>query len=94
MKFIIPAIILIGALTLGPLASAESPSKFNKCQTCHGKLLQGKKKNPRIAGLVYEDVYASLTTNVPKKMKRVVAKLTDQEKIALARYISELNRVQ
>ena len=37
-----------------------------------------------------EELMASLTTDVPKKMKRVAGKLTEQEKTELSRYISNL----
>ena len=66
------------------------PPMFNKCQMCHGKMLQGKKKNPAIVGMSYEKILASLTSEVPKKMKGISNKLTEAQKIELSRYISKL----
>ena len=60
------------------------------CQTCHGKDLNGKKKSPAIRGVSYEKLYGSMTTDVPKKMNRIASKLTELEKQAISRYISEL----
>ena len=65
-------------------------SSVRKCQTCHGRDLSGKKKNPSIRGLSYSRLYESLATDVPKKMTRVASKLTEEEKQAIARYISGL----
>lgn len=70
-----------------PPAYAQPPKMLRKCQTCHGKELTGKKKNPSIVGLSYEKLYASLTTDTPKKMKRIANKLTDEQKVELSEYI-------
>ena len=83
------AVLLLSILFFVPSAQAEAPAKINKCQMCHGKTLTGKKKAPTLIGLSFEDLLASLTTNIPKKMKRVASKLTDQEKVELSRYISK-----
>ena len=84
-------IILAIAIFLStPDLAKEAPNTIKKCQTCHGKQLTGKKKNPAILGLSYERVYASITTDVPKKMKRVAKRLTEEEKNILARYIATL----
>ena len=71
-------------------AHANKPASLKKCQICHGKDFQGKKKNPPIAGLSFDDLMASLTTDVPKKMNRIAKKLTHKEKEEISRYISSL----
>ena len=73
-------------------AHAEPPTMLKKCQTCHGKQLTGKKKNPSIVGLSYEKLLTSLTSDVPKKMKRVAGKLTDDQKVELSQYIFKLEK--
>jgi cytochrome c553 len=67
---------------------AKPPALFKKCQVCHGKQLTGKKKNPSIVDASYEELYAALTTDVPKKMKRVARKLTEKQKATLSAYIA------
>lgn len=74
----------------GQQLRVNSPQTARKCQTCHGKSLKGKNKNPAIRGLSYEKIYVSLTSDVPKKMKRVASKLTDDQKADIAKYISSL----
>ena len=88
MKNTLLALIIATLATSAPAYAA--PLKIKKCQTCHGKQLTGKKKNPSIAGLPYEKLYASLTTDIPKKMNRLVKKLTDEQKIELSKYIFTL----
>ena len=80
--------VLISATPSGSI-TAEPPA-LKKCQLCHGKNLEGKKKNPPIVGMTYESLLASITTNVPKKMKRIAAKLSNQEKEEISKYISTL----
>ena len=84
-------IIALAFLLLSPVtAQAGKPANLKKCQICHGKDLHGKKKNPPIAGLSFDDLMASLTTNVPKKMNRIASKLTHEQKEEVSRYISSL----
>ena len=66
------------------------PKSVKKCQKCHGKDLSGKRKNPSILNLEYDVIYASLTTKIPKKMKRTAEKLTEQQKKEIAEYIFHL----
>ena len=61
-----------------------------RCKTCHGKDLRGKKKSPTLYDKDFSEVYVSLTSSVPKKMKGVVKKLTEQEVWEVSRFISEL----
>ena len=75
-----------------PVVYAQPPAMIKKCQGCHGKQLTGKKKNPSIAGLPYEKLYAALTSDVPKKMKRVSTKLTEVQKAELSEYIFKLDK--
>ena len=83
---------MLWAVLLASVAYAQPPTMIKKCQACHGKQLTGKKKNPSIAGLSYEKLYASLTSDVPKKMKRVTAKLTEVQKADLSEYIFKLDK--
>ena len=76
------------------LPAAAEPPALKKCQICHGKKLEGKKKNPSIIGLTYESLLSSLTSDVPKKMRRVAEKLTAQEKEEISRYITTLDSVK
>ena len=81
-------VLLFTILFLLPaLAQAEVPGMIKKCKTCHGKNLTGKKKSPTLVGLTYDELLASLTTDVPKKMKRISNKLNDQEKEKISEYI-------
>ena len=54
---------------------------------CHGKDFSGKKKSPSLLDYSYEEILESLTINVPRKMKKVVSKLSEEEKILLSDYI-------
>lgn len=84
-------IFLTLILPVIPLSAlAVEPTTLKTCQICHGKDLEGKKKNPPIVGMTYESLLSSITNDVPKKMQRVAAKLTPQEKEEVSRYISEL----
>ena len=71
-------------------AHAAQPGNLKKCQICHGKDLQGTKKNPPLLGLSFDELMASLTSNVPKKMNRIANKLTHKEKEEISKYISSL----
>ena len=92
-KNLLPA---LGALIIfcSPTYAAVIPPKaISKCQKCHGKELSGKRKNPSILNLKYDTIYESLTTKVPKKMKRTVDKLTEQQKKDIAEYVFFLQKV-
>ena len=75
------------ALFTSSVALAESPTAFKKCQMCHGKQLKGKKKSPSLNDRSYEELYNSLTVAIPKKMKSLAKKLTEEEKQSIAMYI-------
>ena len=86
-------IVALVFLLLAPVqAHANKPASLKKCQICHGKDFKGKKKNPPILGLSFEDLMSSLTTNIPKKMNRIASKLSHKEKEEISRYISSLGR--
>jgi len=82
--------VLVFVLMTPVHAHANKSVSLKKCQICHGKDFKGKKKNPPILGLSFEDLMASLTTNIPKKMNRIASKLTHKEKEEISRYISSL----
>jgi cytochrome c553 len=90
MVKLISVIAVSLCMTISSSALAVDPDLLRKCQLCHGKLLSGKKKNPPIAGMAYDDVLASLTTAIPKKMEKVAGKLTEEQKVDLSKYISGL----
>ena len=90
MKNKLGLVAILCAIFFTTVAHADSPKMLKKCQTCHGKQLSGKKKSPSIVGLPYEKLYASMTTSIPKKMRRVSSKLTDSQKVVLSEYIFNL----
>ena len=73
---------------------AEEPTDISRvlkrCKACHGKDLRGKKKAPSLYDKGFSDVYVSLTSDVPKKMERIVKKLTEAEVWEVSRFVSEL----
>ena len=88
-------IIMLLYLCILPTPSwATPPEALKKCQACHGKQLDGKKKSPSIVELSYEELLVSLTSDVPKKMKRIAKKLTEQQKVELSKYIANLKENQ
>ena len=68
-------------------AKVVPPEAISKCQKCHGKDFSGKRKNPPINNLSYDEILQSMTTDIPKKMKRTVNKLTEQQKKDIADFI-------
>lgn len=68
-------------------ATASPPAKIKKCQMCHGKDFSGKKKSPSLLDYSYEQILTSLTNDVPRKMKKTVSKLSDEEKVLISEYI-------
>ena len=93
------ALFLCLVCTQSPAESKEHRDPINiskalrKCKTCHGKNLSGKKKAPAIAGESYSVLYVSLTSSIPKKMKRVAGSLSKEEVSEISRFISEMNTV-
>ena len=61
------------------------------CKACHGKDFKGKKKTPGVYGKSFSVIYTALTSNVPKKMEKIVKKLSKEEAMAIASYIAHLN---
>jgi len=70
--------------------SIDISKAVKRCKMCHGKDLRGKKKSPTLYDKNFSEVYISLTSAVPKKMKGVVKKLSEQEVWEVSRFISEL----
>ncbi len=69
-----------------------SKSKVIKtCKACHGKDFKGKKKTPGIYGKSFSVIYTALTSDVPKKMEKVVKKLSKEEAMKIASYIAHLD---
>lgn len=84
-------VVALATMFFASSVQASPPKMLKKCQACHGKQLTGKKKNPTLVGLSYEKILTSLTTDVPKKMKRVANKLTEEQKVELSEYIFSLD---
>ena len=80
--------------SLAEAKESEKPTDISRvlkrCKACHGKDLHGKKKAPGLYNKGFSDVYVSLTSDVPKKMERIVKKMTEAEIWEVSRYISEL----
>jgi cytochrome c553 len=64
---------------------------IKKCKACHGKDLKGKKKTPGIYGEPFSVLYTSLTSDVPKKMEKIVKKFSKDEAMAIASYIAHFD---
>ena len=93
MKVGLVIVAAMSSIVFTPMVhSQQPPDSLRKCQTCHGKQLIGKKKSPSIVNSSYEELYASLTTEVPKKMQRVANKLTDEQKSEISAYIFNLEK--
>lgn len=97
IKFSLVVTLLLFTWGTQSLAEAKEDSKpidiskaVKRCKTCHGKDLRGKKKSPSLYDKDFSEVYVSLTSSVPKKMKGVVKKLSEQEVWEVSRFISEL----
>lgn len=76
-------------------ALAEPPAAASKCLKCHGKMGQGRRNNPPLAGLsagkfieLMNQFKAGLGDN--KTMIRYAKALSDEEIAALARYYESL----
>ena len=81
------------ATTVSASTTSDNTHKIIKrCKACHGKDLKGKKKTPSIYGNPFSVVYISLTSDVPKKMKGIVKKLSRDEITAVAHHISSLGK--
>ncbi len=79
--------------TLGPPSKTLPPSvskALQKCRTCHGKQLNGKKSVPNIAGIRRIRVHRALTSHTPKPMLPIVRRLSQEDKAAILKYIIKL----
>ena len=97
MKYALLTLIIIGlVITRSHAEAKESSSPTNisklvkKCTTCHGKDLKGKRKAPSIYGENFSILYVSLTSSIPKKMKKVASRLSREQAEEISRYISDL----
>ena len=61
------------------------------CKACHGKDFKGKKKTPGVYGKSFSVIYTALTSDVPKKMEKIVKKLSKDEAMAIASYIAHFD---
>jgi len=61
------------------------------CKACHGKDFKGKKKTSGVYGKSFSVIYTALTSDVPKKMEKIVKKLSKEEAMKIASYIAHLD---
>jgi cytochrome c553 len=84
--------VAMPAVYATPPAEPDNTHKIIKtCKACHGKDFKGKKATPSIYGQSFSVIYTALTSDVPKKMEKIVKKLSKEEAMAIASYIAHLN---
>jgi cytochrome c553 len=82
----------------GSIAKGEALVKDGQCAKCHGDALRGKGENPRLAGLqpltiarqLFDLRYGSSAGEAAAPMKAVVAKLSEDDIIAISSYLGSL----
>jgi cytochrome c553 len=82
----------------GSIAKGEALVKDGACARCHGDTLKGMGEVPRLAGLqplfvarqLFDIQYGSSAGEVAQQMKPVVAKLSEDDIIAIASYLGSL----
>jgi cytochrome c553 len=82
----------------GSIAKGEALVKDGACARCHGETLKGTGEVPRLAGLqplfvarqLFDIQYGSSAGEVAQQMKPVVAKLSEDDIIAIASYLGSL----
>jgi cytochrome c553 len=80
------------------LVKGEASEKTVACARCHGETLKGKGEVPRLAGLqplyvarqLFDMQYGSSAGKAAEPMKPVVAKLTEDDIIAISAYLGSL----
>jgi cytochrome c553 len=81
---------------LAPNAAASPPNGIAQCQPCHQPKFEGGPPAPRLAGLSYEYLIASMRDFAADKrtnngdMPKFMHALTDSERDAMARYLAGL----
>jgi cytochrome c553 len=91
-KIAVTVLLLMLSTTVYAEDNNIAKSKVIKtCKACHGKDFKGKKKTPGVYGKSFSVIYTALTSNVPKKMEKIVKKLSKEEAMAIASYIAHLN---
>jgi cytochrome c553 len=82
----------------GSIAKGEELIKSGQCTQCHGEGLKGKGEVPRLAGLqplfvarqLFDMRYGSSAGDAAAPMKPVVAKLSEDDIIAISSYLGSL----
>jgi cytochrome c553 len=82
----------------GSIAKGEALVKDGACARCHGETLKGMGEVPRLAGLqplfvarqLFDIQYGSSAGEATQQMKPVVAKLSEDDIIAIASYLGSL----
>ncbi len=85
---------LVNIVDSSDMEMADIAKAMKKCAMCHAKDFHGKKKSPAIAGEKAAKIVASLTTKIPKKMQKAVAKLalTKAQVAAIAAKLSKMKK--
>jgi cytochrome c553 len=95
------AYVPVGSVARGKiLVTSTDGSKTVACATCHGPLLKGMDAQPGIAGRAPQYVYRQLNDfkagrrkgSAAEPMKAVVANLTEDDMMAIAAYLANLNQ--
>ena len=79
-----------------PSTSGPLPKGIAQCQPCHQPNFQGGPQAPRLAGLSYEYLVAAMRSFAANErtnngdMPKFMQMLTDSERDAIARYLSDL----
>ncbi len=79
-----------------PVAASSPPKGIDQCQACHGTSFEGGPSGPRLAGL--SDAYLLAGMNAfaagqrgnNEDMPKFMRALTERERIAMARHISDV----
>ena len=77
-------------------AATAPPSALTQCQPCHQRNFEGGPPAPRLAGLSYEYLVAAMRAFATAErtnngdMPKFMQALTDSQRDAMARYLSEL----
>jgi cytochrome c553 len=82
----------------GSIAKGEALVKGGACATCHGAALRGQGEVPRLAGLqplfvarqLFDLQYGSSAGEAAAAMKPIVAKLSEDDIIAISSYLGSL----
>jgi cytochrome c553 len=85
-----------GPVKASPAAAAAAPEGMTNCRACHGQNYEGGAPGPRLAGLSYEYLLASMNSFASDErtnnldMPGFMKALTESQREAIARYLAGL----